>query len=144
MSHLVNNMLDCICLRYEQEPLFDHKAPIEWYNNYSDRIDDIKLRIHDFYNPDYILDDGSWVEVTLSENTAYKKLFRYGHQADFLIVIWIDPDDGLHKQVCQNIQFPNAELVNIEHYYAQLQQSSSGLEIIKKFEQLKKLKGVVM
>ena len=43
--------------------------------------DDIKIRTHDFYNPDYILMNGTWLEVTLSENNTYKKLFRYGHQA---------------------------------------------------------------
>jgi hypothetical protein len=144
LAYLVGNMFDCIDLHYQSEPFFDHKAPNEWYINFSNKIDDIKLRVHDFYNPDFLLDDGSWIEVTLSENTAYKKLFRHGHQADFLRVIWLDPDNGLHKKVCQSIQFPNAEVVNIERYYDQLKQSQKGIEIINKVVQLKQLKGVVM
>jgi len=48
---------------------------------------DIKIRTYDFYNPDYITPDGTWLEITLSENTAYKKLFRYGHQAPGVTVL---------------------------------------------------------
>ena len=144
LSHLVKNMFDCISLQYESEPVFDHKPPNEWYVDFANETDDIQLRSHNFYNPDFSIGDSSWIEVTLSENTAYKKLFRYGHQVDFIRVIWIDPDEGLHKKVCQNIQFPNADVVNIEHYYDQLQRTSQGIEIINKVEQLKKLKGVVM
>ena len=143
LSHLVENMFDCLDLRYQSEPFFDHKAPNEWYVKFT-KDSDVKLRTHDFYNPDFLLGDGSWLEVTLSENTAYKKLFRYGHQADFLRVIWLDEDNGLHKKVCQNIQVPNAEIVNIECYYDRLKQNQKGLEIINKFVQLKHLKGIVM
>lgn len=135
-------MLDCIGIYYQPEPIFNHKPPSEWYTNFAIN-NGITLRSHDFYNPDFLLDDGSWVEITLSENTAYKKLFRYGHQADYLKVIWIDKDDGLHKQVCQYIKFPNANVVCIDRYYDKLKIQPRGLKLIEKIELLKNLKGIV-
>lgn len=72
----------------------------------------LKLRTHDAYNPDLFFEDGTWAEITLSENTAYKKLFRYGHQADQIAVFWLDEDTGLHKDTCQSVHFPNARVTS--------------------------------
>ena len=57
--------------------------------------------------------NGTWLEVTLSENNTYKKLFHYGHQAPLLKILWLDEDTGLHKKVCKNVDFPNAEVISI-------------------------------
>ena len=141
-SHLVRRVLDCIGTHYHPEPIFNHKTPNGWYADFA-RDNGIVLRTYDFYNPDLILDDGSWVEITLSENTAYKKVFQYGHQVDALKVIWIDIDKGLHKSVCQKIHFPNAEVVSVDCYYDLLMECSGGLEIVEKFEHLKSLRGII-
>lgn len=143
LERIVGDVFDCLGMRYQSEPFFDHKEPNEWYVDFS-KTKDIKLRIYNFYNPDFLLPDGTWIEVTLSENTAYKKLFRYGHQAGFLKVIWLDKDNGLHKNICQNIRFPNAEVVNIDCYFDSLNQRKNGVDLIQKIVQLKKLKGVMM
>ncbi len=79
-AFLINEMFELLRIPNEPEPIFDHIAPDKWYLDFASKHDDIKIRTHDFYNPDYMLSDGSWLEVTLSENTAYKKLFRYGHK----------------------------------------------------------------
>ncbi|CAB1081329.1 hypothetical protein D1AOALGA4SA_8983 [Olavius algarvensis Delta 1 endosymbiont] len=128
---------------YKSEPIFYHIEPNQWYIEFA-KQHAIKLRTHDFYNPDLFLSDGTWVEVTLSENTAYQKLFRYGHQADNLLVLWLDKDEGYHKEICQKVRFPNAEIKSIECFNTLLEKLSSGPDIIRKLERLKKLKGTIL
>jgi hypothetical protein len=52
--------------------------------------------------------------------TAFKKLFRYGHQAPRLLVLWLDSDVGLHKRLCEGVEFPNATVRPVESYYRRL------------------------
>ncbi len=92
-SALVLDLFKMLSISYKQEPVFKCVEPHGWYVRFAEG-NGIKLRTHDFYNPDFILEDGTWVEITLSENTAYKKLFRYGYQADKLLVFWLDNDSG--------------------------------------------------
>ncbi|MBF0437020.1 MAG: hypothetical protein HQL77_16845 [Magnetococcales bacterium] len=136
-------MYECLGVNYKEEPNFIHKEPSEWYKKFSSE-NNVKLRFYDFYNPDFLLNDGTWVEVTLSENTAYKKIFRYGHQATYLKIIWLDVDNGFHKEISRKTQFPNAKVESIEYYYPQLYDTQEGREIIKKLEQLKYLKGIIL
>jgi hypothetical protein len=140
---LVKQSLDHLGIKYEAEPVFEHIEPDPWYVDLSSQHEDLKLRTHDFYNPDYFLPDGSWLEVTLSENTAYKKLFRYGHQAPFLKVVWIDEDTGLHKEIAQGIEFPNATVQYIQDWFPELLSLSSGQKIVDRFLELKKLKDII-
>ena len=116
--------------------------PDQWYIEFA-KQHAIKLRTHDFYNPDLFLSDSTWVEITLSQNTAYQKIFRYGHQADKLLVLWLDEDVGYHKKICQNVRFPNAEINSIECYNTQLEKLSGGPDIIRRLKTLKKLKGII-
>ena len=139
---LVKKMFEILQMQGEPEPVFDHVTPNAWYIEFA-KVHDLKLRIHDYYNPDYLLPDGTWIEVTLSENTAYKKIFRYGHQAPALKVLRLDEDEGLHKQVCKDIVFPNASVQNIETYFLDLEHLSDGDELIGKFNQLKAMKGTI-
>ena len=88
-SFLIKNMLDILQIPHDSEPIFDHIVPNKWYLDFASKHD-LKIRTHDFYNPDYLLPDGTWLEITLSENTAYQKLFRYGHQAPALKVLWLE------------------------------------------------------
>ena len=127
----------------KKEPVFYHVKPNEWYVDFSKKHK-IKLREHDFYNPDLFLDNGTWVEVTLSENTAYKKLFRYGHQATNLLILWLDIDNGLHKNICNSINFPNAEIKSIESFSKHLNPSPEGLETTNYLRLLKELKGTIL
>ena len=143
LSVLSLDIFSKLQIPFKSEPIFYHQEPNEWYIEFA-KQHDIKLRTHDFYNPDIFLENGTWVEITLSENTAYQKLFRYGHQADNLLIFWLDKDDGYHKKICQNIRFPNAKTNSIECFNAQLEKVSSGLEIIKKLKTLKKLKGTIL
>ena len=84
-AHLVAQVWRMLGVSYREEPLFKHRDPDPWYVAFA-ADNDIKLRTHAFYNPDFILEDGTWVEATLSENTAYAKIFRHGHQAPHLQV----------------------------------------------------------
>ena len=142
-EELVKEALDLLGINYKPEPVFEHVKPDPWYVTLSAKHKDLKLRTHDFYNPDYLLPDGSWIEVTLSENTAFQKLFRYGHQAPFLKVVWIDEDTGLHKTIFQDFEFPNAEVQNIQDWFPDLLSVSNGKELVDRFEELKKLKHVI-
>jgi len=140
---LINDMLKILKTQNESEPIFDHITPNKWYQDFVSKHDDIKIRTHKFYNPDYILQDGTWLEITLSENTAYKKLFRYGHQAPLLKVLWIDEDIGLHKKICESVEFPNAKVINIQKYFSKLEKLPGGYELINQFGALKKIKGII-
>ena len=140
---LVNEILDKLQIGHESEPVFDHKQPNSWYQDFAAKHK-IKLKVHSYYNPDFLLEDGTWLEVTLSENTAYKKLMRYGHQAPKLMIIWLDEDDGLHKQVCQNRRFPQARITSIKHFYPQLNSDKEGMKIINDLERLKNFKGILL
>lgn len=140
---LVKKALNRLEINYLPEPVFEHVEPAPWYVAHSSKHEDLKLRTHDFYNPDYLLPDGSWLEVTLSENTAYKKLFRYGHQAPFLNVVWIDEDTGLHKTIFQDVEFPNAEVQNIQNWFPELLSLSNGKGLVDHFGELKNLKHII-
>lgn len=140
---LVKKALDHLGINYKSEPVFEHVKPDPWYVTLSAKHGDLKLRTHDFYNPDYLLPDGSWLEVTLSENTAYKKLFRYGHQAPFLKIVWIDEDTGLHKTIFQDVEFPNAKVQNIQDWFPELLSLSNGKELVDLFIKLKNLKHII-
>jgi hypothetical protein len=142
-AELVKNMLDILKIPNKPEPIFDHVEPNKWYLDFTLKHDDIKIRTHEFYNPDYLFTDGTWLEVTLSENTAYKKLFRYGHQAPLLNVLWLDEDKGLHKKVCKNVEFPNAKVLNVKEYFPKLRKTSQGENLINRFQKLKNLKGII-
>jgi hypothetical protein len=140
---LVEEMLKLLMIPFEPEPVFDHIEMNPWYLAFATKHN-LKLRIHGFYNPDYILEDGTWLEISLSENTAYEKLFRYGHQAPHLRLIWLDEDDGLHKSICKEIKFPNVEVVSVKDYYSQLSEAVDGNALIDNFERLKKLKSILL
>ena len=118
---MVKDILKNLKIPNEPEPIFNHIKPNKWYLDFASEHDDIKIRTHDFYNPDYIFQDGTWLEITLSENTAYKKLFRYGHQTPAVKVIWIDEDTGFYKKVCESIEFSNAKVINIQKYFTKLE-----------------------
>jgi len=146
---LVKGMLETLKISNKPEPIFDritHDNNLitmsKWYLDFASKYD-LKIRTHDFYNPDYVLTDGAWLEITLSENTAYKKLFRYGHQAPLLKVLWLDEDTGLHKKVCENIEFPNAQVISIKSYFLELGDVDGGKNLINKFIELEKLKGII-
>jgi hypothetical protein len=143
LSALSLDIFDKLQIPYKSEPIFYHVQPNQWYKEFAKRHG-LKLRTHDFYNPDLFLETGAWVEVTLSENTAYQKLFRYGHQANKLIVYWLDVDEGFHKEKCQHIRFPNAEVNSIECFATRLRKMPSGQDLIERLKLLKNLKGTIL
>lgn len=136
---LIKRCFETLNIEYLSEPIFSHIPENIWYADFAVRYG-LKLRVNDIYNPDFLLSDGSWAEVTLSENTAYKKLFRYAHQAHQLLVIWLDPDVGLHKQLCEGLELPNATVRTVDWYYPYLDGTAHGRDIIMKLETLKSLK----
>ena len=140
---LIRRCFDALAIGYESEPVFPPVPPAEWYTTFAARHE-LKLVTHDYYNPDFLLGDGSWAEVTLSENTAFKKLFRYGHQAPRLLVVWLDTDDGLHKQLCEEVEFPNANVRPVDWYYPQLDRTANGRDVVQKLETLRGLKREVL
>ena len=125
-----------------REPIFYHREPDQWYIAFAKKHG-LKIHTHDFYNPDLFLDNGTWVEVTLSENTAYKKIFRYGHQSDNLLILWLDKDDGFHKKIYENVSFPNVSIKTVESFNFKLKKLSGGPEIINRLKTLKMLKGTI-
>jgi len=140
---LVNKALDVLKINYTPEPIFEHVELNPWYLDFSSQHKDLKLRTHNFYNPDYLLSNGSWLEITLSENTAYKKVFRYGHQASLLKVLWLDEDTGLHKTIAQTVEFPNAVVENIQIWFPELLSLPNGKELRDHFLELKNLKHII-
>lgn len=140
---LVKEMLEILRISFRPEPVFEHIHPDPWYVDFA-RKHDLTTRIHSFYNPDFFLEDGTWLEATLSENTAYKKLFRYGHQADKLLLLWLDPDEGLHSSLCREVSFPNAKIKSVRSFYDELGKTVRGEELVGKFELLAELRGTLL
>ena len=95
--------------------------------------------VYSEYNPDFCLEDGSWLEATLSENTAYKKLFKHGHQAKKLTVLWLDKDTGRHSEVCKKVAFPNASVQHVLSFYSNLSKSAQGTQLLEHFSRLEQL-----
>jgi len=85
-------------------------------------------------------DSEDWQTLHALQRTAFRKLFQYGHQTPRLLVIWLDPDDGLHKRVCKAVAFPNAEVHSVTWYYPRLDQTTHGQKIVRKLEILKGLR----
>lgn len=139
-SCLVADALKLVGLSFRPEPIFQHRDPNSWYMDFATK-NGLKLWTYSFYNPDFVLSDGTWAEATLSENSAYKKVFRYGHQSSRLLVIWLDKDNGLHKDLCASTTFPNAQVLEIISFYPDLMQCAGGEDLVRKFEQLKTLRG---
>ena len=139
---LIKKILKTLQIPHDSEPIFDHITQNEWYLDFASKHN-LKIKTHDFYNPDFILSDGTWLEITLSENTAYKKLFRYGHQAPLSKVLWLDEDSGLHKKVCEGVEFFNAEVISVQEYFSEFEKTSGGKDLINKFQKLKQLKGLI-
>ncbi len=136
---LLRQCFDVLDIGYTSEPVFSGVSPAAWYQDFATKHG-LKLRIDQTYNPDFLLQDGTWVEGTLSENTAFKKVMRHGHQTSQLRVVWLDPDDGLYKQICKDVTFPNAEVCSVSWYYSRLDRTTNGREIVNKLELLKVLK----
>jgi len=143
LAALVRQCFDVLGISHLPEPVFEHVAPAEWYVDFAE-AQGLKLVLDDRYNPDYLLADGTWVEVTLSENTAFKKLFRYGHQASRLLVLWLDPDTGLHKRVCAGLDLPNAAVKPVDSDYGRLRETDRGADIVRKIEALKELRHKIL
>lgn len=61
-----------------------------------------------------------------------------------LLILWLDIDNGLHKNICASINFPNAEIKSIESFSKHLDNSSEGLEIMNYLKLLKELKGTIL
>lgn len=141
-QQLVERSLDELGVEYRREPLFPAIEPDEFYVRMASRFE-LKLERDSDCNPDFLLADGTWLEVTLSENTAYRKLFRHGHQAPFLAVLWLDADTGLHSQVCRDIAFPHARVSPISILRERLECTLRGRELTRQFEALKRLKGIL-
>jgi hypothetical protein len=139
-SHLIAEALMLLEIPCQCEPVFEHRDPDPWYVDFAEK-NGLKLRTHRLYNPDFVLEDGSWLEATLSENSAYKKLFLHGHQAPRLSVIWLDKDTGLHKDVCQCTDFPNARVKDVAVFYSRLARCTGGESLIAGYELLRSLKG---
>lgn len=138
----MKEILHTLGIRYRAEPVFEPIPPDPWYVQYS-QDHRLKLIMDPFYNPDFYLEDGAWLEVTLSENTAYKKLLKYGHQTNRLIVLWLDVDQGLHKSVCEGVVFFNAKVERVDSFYDQLKLMGEE-DLIRKFEMLKGIKGIIL
>jgi hypothetical protein len=139
-NELFTRLLKAESYKFTAEPVFTHQEPNRWHEFYLNS-NGLKLKIFDEYNPDYLLSDDDWVEVTLSENTAFKKILTYGHQAPKLEVFWLDEDTGHHKNVLENAGVPNASVRRINYLYGTLEKSEEGNKLIEQFELLKKLKG---
>ena len=60
-----------------------------------------------------------------------------------LQVIWLDTDDGLHKRLCNGIEFPNAHVLPVDSYFPKLLETSDGAEITRQFDTLRALRGNV-
>jgi hypothetical protein len=139
---LIQHCLEVLGIGYVREPVFAPVPASTWYIEFAARHG-LKLRMDHNYNPDFLLEDGTWVEATLSENTAFKKLFRHGHQAPRLLVVWLDRDDGGHKRLCEEVEFPNASTRPVDWYYPQLEQTAKGRDVVEKLELLRNMKGEI-
>ena len=127
---------------FKPEPIFDHRPPSDWYVEFAAKHD-IKIVVYPTYNPDFWIEDGTWIEATLSENTAYKKVFKHGHQFQKLIVLWLDKDTGRHSDICRDVVFPNASVIQAGTFFSSLAGSVEGEKLLEQFNQLERLKGIV-
>jgi hypothetical protein len=141
--HLVRLALQQAGIAFRSEPVFEPVLPDPWYSSFAAKSG-IEIRALPFCNPDFLLDDGTWLEATLSENTAYKKLFSHGHQAPRLIVVWLDEDTGRHREVCKDVVFPNASVLPAEEYFPTLAASLDGARLLGQLERLRQVKGIIL
>lgn len=63
-SHMVAETLRMLEMSCRSEPVFEYCDPNPWYVDFAAR-NGLKLRGHSFHNPDFVLDDGTWVEATI-------------------------------------------------------------------------------
>ena len=50
------------------------------------------------YIIDFLIKNDIWLEVTLNENIAHKKTFKYAHQCKQLIVLYLEKSSFVYKK----------------------------------------------
>ncbi len=61
---LMEQLLKILEIPFRAEPIFDHISPHPWYLEFA-QTHELKLRTDSFYNPDFFLEGGIWLEVSL-------------------------------------------------------------------------------
>ena len=84
---------------------------------------------------DFLINHDIWLEVTLNEEKAYKKTFKYAHQCKQLIVLYLEKSSF----VDQKNMFPNAKIMLVDEYF-----STDSLSLYKThIHNLRKYKGII-
>jgi len=79
------------------------------------------------------LGDGKFPRFYLMPGMGNKCLHRFR----------MDEDNGLHKKVCEGVEFFKAEVISVQEYFSEFEKASGGKDLINKFQQLKQLKGFI-
>lgn len=58
-------------------------------------------------------------------------------------MLWLDMDQGLQKTICEGAAFPNARVEPVDLFFEHLVGRAGGEELIRKFETLRELKGII-
>lgn len=87
------------------------------------------------YIIDFLIKNDIWLEVTLNEQEAHKKTFKYAHQCKQLIVLYLEKSSFVHRK---NV-FPNAKIMLVDEYF-----STDSLSLYKThIHSLRKYKGII-
>jgi CspA family cold shock protein len=132
-SELIKKMFVFDKFSFEREVEFEPKLINKRYQQLAATKGRKCNRNKNKYIIDFLIDNRKWIEVTLNEDTAHKKTFKYAHQCDELIVIFLEPSDHIYYFN----PFPNAKVIILEKFFSN--------KTIKHFEDyIKKLRNLSM
>lgn len=68
----------------------------------------------ELYRIDFLINNDIWLEVTLNNQEAHKKILKYAHQCKQLIVLYLEQKSSFCYQ--RNV-FPNAKVMLVDEYF---------------------------
>ena len=134
-ENLVELLLIYDNIPFESEVSFKPKpVPTKFIEIARNHGENLKTRKKS-YIIDFLINNDIWLEVTLNEQEAHKKTFKYAHQCKQLIVLYLEKSSFVHRK---NV-FPNAKIMLVDEYF-----STDSLSQYKThIHNLRKYKGII-
>ena len=134
-AYLVELLLIYDNIPFESEVSFKPKPiPTKFIEIARNHGENLKTRKKS-YIIDFLINNDIWLEVTLNEQEAHKKTFKYAHQCKQLIVLYSEKSSFVHRK---NV-FPNAKIMLVDEYF-----STDSLSQYKThIHNLRKYKGII-
>ena len=113
-QELVKKLLVYDGFTFQHEVTFDPKPIDSDFKKKAISIDESINVNQKGYTIDFVLGNGTWIEVTLNIHTAHEKPLKYAHQCEKLVVLYIDKTT---KRRVGNV-FNNVKIISVFKFFS--------------------------